>query len=125
MGFSEITHKDEQTTLHAMLTYTGSRSKIAGRPDIAAGKNLVGLLPCHYNSATRELQILYTTPTPADVTFALLTITGRQVAKVCGSKPAAGDHRLVWKTAGIPDGMYLLQMKAGLRMMVRNVMLVK
>jgi hypothetical protein len=77
-----------------------------------------------YNAADHTLQIYYSSPA-RQTTFAIVNLSGKEVAKVVKNNVAEGNKSFSWNTAGVPMGVYLLRMKSGDWIGAEKIMLTK
>jgi photosystem II stability/assembly factor-like uncharacterized protein len=84
-----------------------------------------GLQPVFPNPTARAATLSFTLDRAADITFAVYDVLGREVARVAEGFHRSGDHRLSWRTAEVPNGVYLVRLAVGDRVETRRVTVVR
>jgi hypothetical protein len=59
------------------------------------------------------------------VRLAVYDLTGRQVAVLVNTTMAAGRHTIAWDASGLPSGVYVIQLRAGGKVMTGKATLLK
>lgn len=93
----------------ACATFTWK--KTVGVNDVqGGGTNNVKIFP---NPAKGEANISFENNSPADVTLAILDLTGRKVASVNKGIMGTGNHTLQFSTAHLAPGIYVYELTVG------------
>ena len=122
--YSEDTYSYQ--TFHAFffLSYTGDpptgieRDQQGTPMAFALGQNY----PNPFNPSTTISCVL---PSAIHTTITVSDVLGRKVTTVVDRMESAGIHLMQWNAAGLPSGVYFLQMKAGDFIQTRKLLLAK
>ncbi|MFC2152571.1 PKD domain-containing protein [Bacteroidota bacterium] len=58
-------------------------------------------------------RIMYNLTNTAQVNIKVFDVSGNQVANLVNTYKPAGDHELIWRNTGLPNGIYYLVIQAG------------
>ncbi|MEM1041497.1 MAG: PQQ-dependent sugar dehydrogenase [Bacteroidota bacterium] len=72
-----------------------------------------------------QTTVQYTLDASGPVRLAVYDVLGREVAVLADGQAEAGTHEAVFEAAGLPSGVYLLQLDAGRRAAVQTVTLTR
>ncbi len=99
-------------------------------PDSAPGDNSVpyefALNPAFPNPFNSTLQLNYSLPEQADYRLAIFDASGRLTALIDRGNAPAGQYKTQWDAAGIPSGIYFLQLESvGQKSLSQKITLIK
>ncbi len=84
-----------------------------------------GLGQNYPNPFNPETQIEFSLPTRQRVTLRIFDVLGRQVRVLLDEVREAGNHRVVFDGTALSSGVYFYQLRAGDRMQVRKMLLIR
>jgi hypothetical protein len=94
------------------VTYsmTGATNVASPALTVPGGYTLKQNYPNPFNPST---QITFTLPAQTSVTLGVYDMLGREVAQLANGTLAAGEHSVTWNASGIPSGVYVYRIRAG------------
>ena len=75
--------------------------------------------------APGRYQFAYALPSAAPVKVALFDVAGRQVSTILDGAQEAGLHTIDWTPGALPQGLYLVNVRAGARQMTEKVLVAR
>jgi hypothetical protein len=112
-GINEATVNTEHSSLTAMLSHVGKKSATIPHAKQDALLKTLNLQSLKYNSADHTLFVRYSAPAQQTEVFTIVNISGKEIGRLVRNDMIAGSKSFGWNLAGIPMGVYLLQMKSG------------
>jgi mannose/cellobiose epimerase-like protein (N-acyl-D-glucosamine 2-epimerase family) len=94
------------------VTYsmTGATNVASPALTVPGGYALKQNYPNPFNPST---QITFTLPAQTSVTLGVYDMLGREIAQLANGTLAAGEHSVTWNASGIPSGVYVYRIRAG------------
>ena len=83
------------------------------------------LFPNYPNPFNPETNIQYSLPKSSLVNIKVFNLLGEEVETLVDKQQAAGVHRITWRAAAMPSGLYIIQLKAGSQVQTRKLVLQK
>jgi hypothetical protein len=102
------------------LAFSLSTAGVAPQP--AGGLRLLPIAP---NPLRGPVAIAWAMPREGDVTIDVYDVRGRRVASPARTRAPAGLHTAAWDPAGVPAGIYFVQLRAGGESRSRRVMVIR
>ena len=65
------------------------------------------------NPVRDAARLTYLLPADLPVRLAIFDVGGREVRELVRGWESAGEHRSLWKTSGVPAGVYFCRLRAG------------
>jgi len=89
------------------------------------GRNRVRIeeLEVQPNPSTGKAQIHYALPAPGHVELGVFDLAGREVAKLERGHQAEGRYSVDWHAEGQAKGIYLIELRAGDKVLVQKLVL--
>jgi hypothetical protein len=116
--------EDETCTISIYMSYTGDPpTRIESEQQTTPA--VFALNQNHPNPFNPSTVISYVLPKSTRVTLMISDILGRKITTLIDDEKAAGTHMLTWNAAGLPSGVYFLQMRAGGFVETRKLLLAK
>jgi hypothetical protein len=104
---------------------TAALSKESETLAAAANPNELFLAPNYPNPFNPSTTISYSLPEGMHVTLTVVNIAGQEVAKLVDGQQERGVHRLTFKAANLPTGIYYAVLRAGETRQVQRMILAK
>jgi hypothetical protein len=75
--------------------------------------------------APGRYQFAYALPAATPVKVALFDVAGRQVSTLVDGVQGAGSHTVDWTSGALPQGLYLVNVRAGNTQMTQKVLVAR
>ncbi len=110
------------TLQHATTEVVAEATELSGGENLPDMFQLEQNYPNPFNPAT---SITYSLPEAAGVVIDIFTITGQHLSTLVKGRQEAGVHSVKFDASGLPSGVYLYRLKAGVFEQTRRMMLLK
>ena len=83
------------------------------------------LFPAYPNPFNSTTSISYSLDRDGFITLKLYDLSGREVTSLVNERQSAGHYSTIWNAEGLPSGVYLLRLNAGVRERTAKLVLIR